>query len=109
MTTATAVDYHRKAGWGLLEQVDVELERGELEKASQALWDAAAHAVRAVAASRGWKHDDFADLGDVIIRLIYEEGGPISLNTNFIIASSFDRKLSRELPLHEAGIRYCRK
>ncbi len=107
MTTAAAVEYHRKSSWHSLERVDIELEQGDLEKASQALWDSAAHAVKAAAARRGWKHDSFADLGDVIIRLINDEGGSTILNTNFIMASSFDRELSHEIPLHEAGIRYC--
>ena len=89
--------------------MDVEPERGEIEKASQALWDAVAHAIKAAAERRGWEHDDFAALGDVIIRLIYDEGGPVSLNTNFIMASGFDREPSHEVPLHEAGIRYCCK
>ena len=108
-TTTDTVAYHRRASWRLLGQVDAELEQGELEKAAQALWDAAAHGVKAAAAQRDWKHDDFAALGDVIIRLIYDEGGPTSLNTSFIMASSFDRELSSEIPLLESGIRYCRK
>ena len=49
------------------------------------------------------------DLGDATIRLIYDEGGPVDLNTNFIMASAFDRKLPRDLPPHEIGIRYCSK
>lgn len=111
MTTADAatVAHYRKESWRLLAQVDVELERGELEAASQALWDAAAHGLKAAAAHRGWPHDTFVDLGDAIIRLIHDEDGPVDLNTNFIMASAFDREVSRYLPPHEAGIRYCSK
>ena len=110
MTAAdTNVAHYRKESWRLLAQVDAELERGNLEAASQALWDAAACGVKAAAARRGWPHDTFMDLGDATIRLIYDEGGPVDLNTNFIMASAFDRKLPRDLPPHEIGIRYCSK
>ena len=106
---ATAVAHYRKESWRLLAQVDAELERGDLEAASQALWDAAACGLKAAAARRGWPHDTFAEMGDATIRLIYDEGGTVDLNTNFIMASAFDRKIARYLPPHEAGIRYCSK
>ena len=106
---AAAVAHYRKESWRLLEQVDVELERGDLEAASQALWDAAVHGVKAAATRRGWPHDTFLEMGNAIIRLIYDEGGPVDLNTNFIMAAAFDRKIARYLPPHEAGIRYCSK
>ncbi len=110
MTAADAnVAHYRNESWRLLAQVDVELERGDLEAASQALWDAAACGLKAAAARRGWPHDTFVEMGDAIIRLIYDEGGPVDLNTNFIMASAFDREISRYLPPHEAGIRYCSK
>jgi hypothetical protein len=109
MTTTDAVARYRKESWRLLAQVDAELERGEIAAASQALWDAAECAIKAAAERRGWPHETFVDLGDVIIRLIDDEGGPVDLNTNFIMASAFDRVLSQQIPLHEAGIRYCSK
>lgn len=110
MTAADAnVAHYRKESWRLLAQVDVELERGDLEAASQSLWDAAACGVKAAAVRRGWPHETFVEMGDAIIRLIYDEGGPVDLNTNFIMASAFDRELPRDLPPHEAGIRYCSK
>ena len=111
MTTAeaAAVAHYRKESWRLLAQVDVELERGDLEAASQALWEAAAHGLKAAATRRGWPHDTFLEMGNAIIRLIYDEDGPVDLNTNFIMAAAFDRKIARYLPPHEAGIRYCSK
>ena len=104
-----AVAHHRKESWRLLAQVDVELGRGDPEAASQALWEAAAHGLKAAAARRGWPHETFVEMGNAIIRLIYDEDGPVDLNTNFIMASAFDRKLPRDLPPHELGIRYCSK
>ena len=107
MTTTDVVARYRKESWRFLSEVDVELERGEIAAASQALWDAAECAIKAASERRGWPHDSFADLGDAIIRLINDEGGSIDLNTNFIMASSFDRRDTWEIPLHLAGIRYC--
>ena len=105
-----AVVQHRAASWRHLAQVDAELERGELEKASQSLWEAAADGVRAAAIRRGWPHDAPGDMGKIIARLIEDEGGSIDLNTNFFIAHSFDR-IDREweIPLHESEVIYCRK
>ena len=105
-----AVAHNRAAAWRHLAQVDAELERGELEKASQDLWEAAAHGVKAAAIRRGWPHATQWDLGQVINHLIDDEDGSIDLNTNFFIAHSFDR-IDREweIPLLESEVLYCRK
>lgn len=110
MTAAdTNVAHYRKESWRLLAQVDAELERGDLEAASQALWDAAACGVKAAAARRGWPHDTFEDLGDATIRLIYDEGGPVDLNTNAIMAHAFDRRdRAWIIPIDEGGVRYVK-
>ena len=110
MTITDAIAYHRERSWHLLKQVDVELEQGEIEKASQALWDAAAHAIKAAAASRGWEHGSFEALCVVIDRLVAEEGGPKELQWHFVMANAFDRRdMVWEIPLHELGIRYCKE
>ncbi len=104
-----AVAHYRKESWRLLGQVDVELERGDLESASQALWDAAAHGLKAAAARRGWPHETVREQLYVVIPLIQEEGGPVDLNTNAIIAHSFDRRdRAWIIPIDAAGIKYCR-
>ena len=104
------VAHHRAESWRSLAQVDALLEQGELESASQALWEAAAHGVRAAAAYRRRPYATTWDLGDVIIRLIEDEGGSIDLNTNFFIAHSFDRiDRAWEIPLLESEVIYCRK
>ena len=108
--TANTVARYRKESWRLLAQVDVELERGELEAASQALWDAAAHGLKAAAARRGWPHETVNDQLYVVIPLIQEEGGPVDLNTNAIIAHSFNRRdRAWEIPLLESEVRYCKE
>ena len=105
-----AVAYHRAESRRSLSLVDASLAGGDLEKASQALWEAAAHGVRAAAARRGWPSATHRDLGRVISRLIDDEGGPIDLNTNFFIAHSFDRvDREWEMPLLESEVRYCRE
>ena len=98
---------YRKESRRLLAQVDVELERGRLNPASQALWDAAANGLKAAAARRGWPHDTVVEQMQVVSRLIDEEGGPIDLNTNAIIAHSFNRiDRAWETPLYEDDVEY---
>ena len=103
------VAHHRAESWRSLAQVDALLEQGELEAASQALWEAAAHGVRAAAAYRNLPYATTWDLGQVINYLIDREDGSIDLNTNFFIAHSFDR-IDREweMPLLESEVVYCR-
>ncbi len=111
MTTANAniVDHHRKASWHSLDQVDVKLQDGELEAASQTLWEAAAHGVKAAAARRGWPNASVNDLMKVVIRLMKEEDGPIDLNSNLLIAHSFDRiDRAWEIPLSEYEVIYAK-
>ena len=58
----------------LLEQAREELRDGDLLQASEKLWGAAAQAVKAVAARRGWPHDGHGKLYEVINRLVAETG-----------------------------------
>lgn len=109
MTTTDAVARYREESWRLLAQVDAELERGDIAAASQALWDAAECAIKAAAERRGWPHKNTRDLMKIAVRLIKEEGGPVDLNTNLIIAHSFDREnRAWTIPVDEAEIRYCK-
>ena len=103
------VAHHRAESWRSLAQVDALLEQGELEAAAQALWESAAHGVRAAAAYRRRPYATTWDLGQVINYLIDREGGAIDLNTNFFIAHSFDRiDRAWEIPLFEGDIVYAR-
>ena len=108
-TAAAAVARHRKESRRRLRQVDDALARGDIEQASQCLWDAAALAIKAAAARRGWAHNSFEAMCAVIDRLVDEEGGPKELHWNFVMANAFDREnMVWEIPLHEHGVRYCR-
>ena len=75
-TAADTVAYHRERSWHFLDLVADELARGELEEASNKVWGAAAHAVKAAAAGRGWPHHAHALLEETVYRLIREAGAP---------------------------------
>ena len=69
--------------------MDDEVERGELEEASNKLWGAAAHAIKAVAERYGWPHGGHTDLADAVMRLIDDEGAPSILLTYYTSANWF--------------------
>ena len=85
----TVVDYHSERSWHFLDLVDEEVERGELEEASNKLWGAAAHAIKAVAERRGWFHGSHNALADTVMRLIDDEGAPPLLYTYYGLANWF--------------------
>ena len=71
MTTGTE---YRSASAHLLGQARQELAVGDLRKASEKGWGAAAQGVKAVAESRGWEHKSHAALFNVVSRLARETG-----------------------------------
>ncbi len=84
------------------------MERSNLEAASQALWNAAAHGLKA-AARRGWPHDIVREQLYVVIPLIEEEGGPVDINTNAIMAHAFNRRdRAWKIPINQGGVRYVK-
>ncbi len=85
----TAVECHAERSWHFLELVDDEVERGELEEASNKVWGAAAHAIKAVAERRGWSHGAHRDLEEVVMRLVDDEGAPPILYTYYTLANWF--------------------
>jgi hypothetical protein len=85
----TTVDYHTERSWHFLALVDDEVERGELEEASNKLWGAAAHAIKAVAERRGWPHGAHGDLAEAVMRLVDDEGAPSILYTYYTSANWF--------------------
>ena len=85
----TDVEYHAERSWHFLELVDDELERGELEEASNKVWGAAAHAIKAIAERRGWPHGAHRDLEEVVMRLVDDEGALPILYTCYTSANWF--------------------
>ena len=55
-------------------QADAELAAGDLLQASEKGWGAAAHAMKAIAQEREWRHDSHARLFTVARRLTRETG-----------------------------------
>ena len=55
-------------------QADAELAVGDLLQASEKGWGAAAHAMKAIAIERGWRHDSHARLFGIADRLASETG-----------------------------------
>ena len=70
MTTLT----YQNAARHLLAQGFDELAEGDTRQASEKGWGAAAQMIKAIASSRGWKHDSHAALYRVIGRLVRETG-----------------------------------
>ena len=104
-TAADTIAYHRGRSWHFWELVDDELARGELEEASNKLWGAAAHAVKAAAETRGWPHDAHALLEAAVLRLIREESAPPHLFGQYMMASAYHRRFYVNPPEAD-GIRY---
>ena len=55
-------------------QADAELAAGDLLQASEKGWGAAAHAMKAIAIERGWRHDNHSILFSIADRLALETG-----------------------------------
>ena len=58
----------------LIIQADAELAAGDRIQASEKGWGAAAHAIKAVAQERGWRHDNHARLFGIANMLAAETG-----------------------------------
>ena len=60
----------------LIRQADDELAKGDLIQTSDKIWGAVAHAVKAVAEQRGWRHNNHSLLFAVVAQLSDETGRP---------------------------------
>ena len=98
MTTADTIAYHQERSRHFLALVDDELARGELEEASNKVWGAAAHAVKAVAESRGWEHYAHNLLGVAVRRLVDEEKAPRDLLIQYMTASAYHQRFYSSPP-----------
>ena len=106
MTTgADTIAYHQERSRHFLGLVNDELARGELEEASNKVWGAAAHAIKAAAERRGWPHHSHALLQQTMERLISEEGAPQHLFGQYMMASAYHQGFYA-WPPPANGIRY---
>lgn len=104
MTPQDRIAYYRRQSRHFLNLVDDELARGELEEASNKLWGAAAHAIKAVAESRDWTHNSHALLESAIMRSV-AEGAPAHLVGLYDLASRFHRGFYGDQPFTANQIR----
>ena len=81
----SAID-HTATSRRLIQQADDELALGDLLQASEKGWGAAAHAMKSIARSRGWKHTTHSDLF-VVARRIADETDQPAVRTLFQVAS----------------------
>ena len=77
---------HTETSRRLIQQAHDELAQGDLLQASEKGWGAAAHAMKGIARSRGWKHDTHAALL-VVARRIADEADQPAVRTLFQVAS----------------------
>lgn len=80
------VAFHADTSWMMIEQAASELANGDSLQACDKGWSAAAHAVRAIAEGRGWRHKEMADLFKVASRLADEMDQP-EIHTLFMASS----------------------
>ena len=89
-TNTDTVAYHRERSRHFLDLVDDALTRGELEEASNKVWGAAAHAIKAAAETRGWPHRALPE--ESVDRLIREAGAPMDLWLQYLTASAYHQR-----------------
>ena len=73
------IESHEVHSERLLRHARIELEKGDRLQASEKAWGAVAHAIKAVAAHRGWRYDTHSDATRVIVRLVPELGERVYL------------------------------
>ena len=65
---------HRQTSRRFIQQAVIERADGDLLQASEKTWGAAAHAVKAIAERRGWRHDSHRLLFIAVDRILSETG-----------------------------------
>ena len=81
------VTEHRRISRQFLRQAQAEFASDDRLQASEKAWGAAAHAVKAVAQHRGWRHNGHRLLFDAIDK-IYRETGDSAIRDHFRIANT---------------------
>ena len=83
----TQPENYSAASRELIAKAHEELAQGDIRKASEKGWGAAAQMVKAVAERRGWPHNGHSYLYQVVRRLV-EETGDHELDTYFHVAGN---------------------
>ncbi len=103
----TTVQESRSISQHLFDQARIELEAGDLIQASEKLWGAAAHSLKSIAETRGWKHKSYAHFYRIIRNLSEESGNKdiiYLLNTADSLHSNFyENWMQEDEIMHYAG------
>ncbi|MXY20841.1 MAG: HEPN domain-containing protein [Dehalococcoidia bacterium] len=83
----TTLEKHSEVSRRFIAQATAEFSQGDYLQASEKAWGAAAHAVKAVAETRGWQHGGHRELFRCA-RLISEETGQPEIRELFSLANS---------------------
>ncbi len=83
----TSADEHAALSRRFAPQAQEEFDNGDPLQASEKAWGAAAHAVKAVAAARGWNHNTHRLLSDVVDQ-VSRDTGNLALGAWFREANS---------------------
>ena len=83
----SAADYARQARI-FLEQSDQEFAKGDVVQASEKLWGATSHAIKAVAEQRGWDHGKNSHRR-LVVRQLAEEYEEFWLRAGYAAAEQF--------------------
>ncbi len=82
------VEEHARAAKAFLEAADQEFAAGDVLQGSEKLWEAASHAIMAVAQERGWQFGSHRAMKDAARRLAEEYGDP-TIRYGFAVAEKF--------------------
>ena len=82
------VDDHMAMSRRFIGHARDELRKGDRLQASEKLWGAAAHALKAVAIQRGWQHMEHRNIHDIAIQLGHEFQRP-DFEATIHVANSF--------------------
>ena len=82
------VESHTAMSRRFIDHARDELEKGDRLQASEKLWGACAHALKAIAIQRGWSHTKHRDIHSIAIQIGNEFGRP-DFETKIRIANSF--------------------
>ena len=88
---SNGVESHTAMSRRFIDHARDELDRGDRLQASEKLWGAVAHALKAIAIRRGWDHDKHRQIHNIAIQLGHEFGRP-DFETKIRIANSFHEK-----------------
>ena len=95
---------HEELSDTLLEQAEVEFQRGDLLQASEKAWGAFAHYIKSVAQERGWRNRSHTDLWDIAQELIPYTSDPSRYGTLFRSVNGMHTNFYEEY-LHGSGVR----